>query len=294
MELSHLRTLIVLVETQSITLTAQKLNRVPSAITIRLQQLEDDLSTQLFLRENKRLIATPKALLLYKYAQQILALSYEVESKMKDDKPCGRLRVGALESMAASRLPQPLAALYTKYPEIELELTTGIRDTLYQLLIDGQLDVILIGDAPLNLLLSSTVIYDEELVIIASRHHPKINTPKDTIDSTILVFKEGCSYRDRLITWYKSYDMTPKRVAEVASYHAIIGGVAAGMGVAIIPKSMITTFPSQDLLSIHSLASSLGKIQIELIWRKNLMSANIQALEQCLKMHSDYDFNFSH
>lgn len=282
MEISQLKTLIVLVETGSITLTAKKLNRVPSAITIRLQQLEEYLGIQLFLREKKRLIPTPKALLLYKYAKQILELAYEAEHKIKNDQPCGPFRVGALESMAASRLPLPLAQLYETYPAIELELITGIRDTLYQSLIDGTLDAILIGDAPQNPILNRTLIFDEELIIIAPKNHPKIVTPSNIENATVLVFKEGCSYRDRLLNWYQSFNMIPKRIAEVASYHAILGGVAAGMGIAIIPKSMLDIFPNKDLLSIHPINTALGRIQIELIWRKNLISANVQALEKCL------------
>ena len=283
MDISQLKTLIALVDTGSITGAARILNRVPSAITIRLQQLEENLGTPLFLREKKSLIATPKGLLLYQYAQQIVALAQEAEHQIKSDQPCGPFRVGALESMAAARLPLPLAQLYATYPAIELELVTGIRDTLYQSLIDGALDVILIGDAPQNSLLNRTLIFDEELVIIAAKAHPEILTPSDTQNATVLVFKEGCSYRDRLLSWYQAFNKTPKRIAEVTSYHAILGGVAAGMGIAITPKSMLEIFPNTDLLSIHPLNTALGRIQIELIWRKNLASANIQALEKCLK-----------
>lgn len=282
MEISQLKTLIVLIETGSITGAAKKLNRVPSAITIRLQQLEEYLGVPLFIREKKSLIATPKALLLYQYAKQIVALTYEAENKIKADQPCGPLRVGALESMAATRLPAPLAQLYSIYPAIKLELVTGIRDGLYQSLLDGELDVVLIGDAPQNPLLNRSLIYDEELIIIAPKGHPKILMPPDAESATILAFKEGCSYRDRLLNWYQPFNITPKRIAEVASYHAILGGVAAGMGIAIIPKTMLDTFPNQDLLSVHYIDSALGRIQIELIWRKELISANIQALEKCL------------
>lgn len=283
MEISQLKTLIALIENGSITAAAQRLNRVPSAITIRLQQLEEDLDTQLFLREKKSLIATPKARLLYSYAKQIVELNNEAEHKIKSDNPCGPFRVGALESMAASKLPRPLAQLYETYPTIELELVTGIRDTLYQSLIDGVLDVILIGDAPQNTLLDKTLIFNEELIIIASKGHSQIITPSNIENTTVLVFKEGCSYRDRLLSWYQSFNMTPKRIAEVTSYHAILGSVAAGMGVAIIPKSMLDIFPNKDLISAHPINTALGRIKIELIWKKELVSANIQALEKCLK-----------
>lgn len=283
MEISQLRTLIVLIETGSITMAAKRLNRVPSAITIRLQQLEDNLGVQLFFREKKSLIATPKAILLYQYAKQIVDLANEAEHKIKSDQIYGHLRFGALESMAASKLPLPLARLYEAYPTIELELVTGIRDTLYQSLIEGALDVVLIGDAPQNPILDRTLIFDEELIVIAPKGYAQILSPANAENATVLVFKEGCSYRDRLLSWYQSFNMTPKRIAEVSSYHAILGGVAAGMGIAIIPKSMLDIFPNKDLLSIHPINTALGRIQIELIWRKELVSANINALEKYLK-----------
>lgn len=283
MEISQLRTLIVLIETGSITMAAKRLNRVPSAITIRLQQLEDNLGVQLFFREKKSLIATPKAILLYQYAKQIVDLANEAEHKIKSDQIYGHLRFGALESMAASKLPLPLARLYEAYPTIELELVTGIRDTLYQSLIEGALDVVLIGDAPQNPILDRTLIFDEELIVIAPKGYAQILSPANAESATVLVFKEGCSYRDRLLSWYQSFNMTPKRIAEVSSYHAILGGVAAGMGIAIIPKSMLDIFPNKDLLSIHPINTALGRIQIELIWRKELVSANINALEKYLK-----------
>lgn len=287
MEISQLKTLIALIETGSITTAAKRLNRVPSAITIRLQQLEENLGIQLFLRERKSLIATPKALLLYDYAKQIVELAYEAEHRIKSDHPSGPFKVGALESMAASKLPLPLAQLYETYPSIELELVTGIRDTLYQSLIDGAVDVVLIGDAPQNPILDRTLIFDEELIIIAPKGHSQILTPSNIENATVLVFKEGCSYRDRLLSWYQSFNMTPKRIAEVTSYHAILGGVAAGMGIAIIPKSMLDIFPNKSLLSIHPINTALGRIQIELIWRKRLNSANIRALEKCLKSENN-------
>lgn len=283
MEISQLRTLIVLIETGSITMAAKRLNRVPSAITIRLQQLENNLGVQLFFREKKSLIATPKAILLYQYAKQIVDLANEAEHKIKSDQIYGHLRFGALESMAASKLPLPLARLYEAYPTIELELVTGIRDTLYQSLIEGALDVVLIGDAPQNPILDRTLIFDEELIVIAPKGYAQILSPANAENATVLVFKEGCSYRDRLLSWYQSFNMTPKRIAEVSSYHAILGGVAAGMGIAIIPKSMLDIFPNKDLLSIHPINTALSRIQIELIWRKELVSANINALEKYLK-----------
>lgn len=94
------------------------------------------------------------------------AAANKAENKIKADQTCGPVRVGALESMAASRLPLPLARLYKTYLAIELGFSKGICDGLYQSILDGHLDAILISDAPQNSILNRTVIFDEELLII--------------------------------------------------------------------------------------------------------------------------------
>ncbi|MFV5515932.1 LysR family transcriptional regulator [Acinetobacter gerneri] len=282
MEISELKTLISLVETGSVTATARELNRVPSAITSRIQQLEDHLGIPLFYREKKRLIVTSKALELYEYACQIVKLVNTAELNIKTNCPGGKFRIGALESIAATRLPLPLTKLYEGVPNIELELITGIRDTLYNALINGQHDAILIGDAPFDEKLERVTAFEEELIIIASKNHTEIKKPHDIKSSNILVFREGCSYRDRLLNWYHSFNSYPKRVTEVTSYHAILGSVAAGMGIGIVPKIMFDQFSNKHLLSKHAIEGPLGQIKIELIWKKGWLSANIIALQSIL------------
>jgi DNA-binding transcriptional LysR family regulator len=60
----------------------------------------------------------------------------------------------------------------------------------------------------------------------------------------------------------------PERTIELASYHAMLGCVVAGMGIALIPKSVLTTFPERKRLSIHLLARTENRAQTVLICRK--------------------------
>lgn len=281
MEISELKTLILLIDTGSITATAHALNRVPSAVTSRIQQLEDHLGTSLFIREKKKLLPTSKALMLYQYAHEIVTLVSQAENQIKNNKPSGRFRLGVLESLAATRLPAPLSKLYETYPDIELELSTGIRDSLYADLINVQCDAIIVADAPQNHKLQRVTLYQEELFIIAAKHHPIIKSPIDARLSTILVFQQGCSYRDRLLEWFSQTSIQPKRIAEMTSYHAILGSVVAGMGIGIVPKSMVETFAQKQLLSLHPIPEPLSKVQIELLWRKDAPSANISVFQEC-------------
>ncbi|MDD4702622.1 MAG: LysR substrate-binding domain-containing protein [Desulfovibrio sp.] len=69
----------------------------------------------------------------------------------------------------------------------------------------------------------------------------------------------------------------------MASYHAIVGGVIAGMGVGVVPESVLPLWRSDGTLSVHPLEHPLCKSTTELVWRKGVLSANMAALQECLR-----------
>jgi DNA-binding transcriptional LysR family regulator len=63
----------------------------------------------------------------------------------------------------------------------------------------------------------------------------------------------------------------------------MLGCVVAGMGIALIPSSVLTTFPEAKRLSVHRLARSENNARTVLIWRKGVDSANVKALQEILR-----------
>ncbi len=113
---------------------ALRLHCVPSNITTRIKQLEEELNTALFYRDGKRLQLTPSGEIFLDYCQKILALCDEAKRSVHPDAaPSGPLRIGAIESSATTRLPQLLAKFHQRYPEVNIQITTG---TWKQLLLD--------------------------------------------------------------------------------------------------------------------------------------------------------------
>nr|WP_255764375.1 LysR family transcriptional regulator [Pectobacterium sp. IFB5596] len=278
-----MKTLIALVEHGGITQAAKTLNRVPSAITTRIQQLESSLNVALFLREKKRFILTPEGRSLYDYAKRIVELVDEAECHIRHSIPGGKFRLGALDSMAATRLPAPLAQLHAQNPTLELELSTGISKWLHDALLDNRLDAAFLADTPRDDRLERLAVFEEELFIIAPARQKAIHTPDDIRNSTVLAFSDGCSYRDRLLNWYQAHHSKPQRVVEMTSYHAILSGVAAGMGVGIVPAVLLPLFPDRSLISTHVISGIESRIITELLWRKGMRSANLSALLACLE-----------
>ncbi len=94
--------------------------------------------------------------------------------------------------------------------------------------------------------------FDEEPVIVSSPRHPPIGR-KDSAPRSVLVFENGCPHRKRLEDWYAKRGEMPERTIELGSYHAMLGCVVAGMGIALLPESVLSTFPEGKRLTVHRL-----------------------------------------
>jgi DNA-binding transcriptional LysR family regulator len=186
-----------------------------------------------------------------------------------------------MESTAALRLPGPLSEFHRRYPDVKLDLSTRSVEELAEQVLSGVLDAALVAE-PISDDFEKATIYDEELALIAPAGHAPIRSPRDVQSETVLAFEHGCPYRLRLQQWYARAGALPARIIEMSSWHAMIGCAAAQMGIAVLPKFVLTTFPQKKFLSVHPLPRELKHAPTVLIWRKGAQSSKILALIEVL------------
>jgi DNA-binding transcriptional LysR family regulator len=115
MELKDLNIFVTVAKTGSVTKTAELLDYVQSNITARIQHLENHLGTSLFNRHSRGVSLTASGETLLHYANKILNLCGEAEQVLQDSKtPTGTLRIGAMETTTATRLPSILAKYHQR------------------------------------------------------------------------------------------------------------------------------------------------------------------------------------
>ena len=158
---------------------ASKLHRVPSAVTTRIKQLEASMGVKLFHRNKQRLHLSPAGELLLDYADRLIQLSNEARDVVSGTMPRGVLKLGALESTTASRLPPILAGFHGRYPEVRLELVTGTNDALLGQLAERRLDAAFIAEAPAERAFEHIPVFAERLMLISSPDHPPIKRARD-------------------------------------------------------------------------------------------------------------------
>lgn len=281
MDLSGLLIFKTVAEEGGILRAARKLHRVQSNVTTRIKQLEASIGAQLFFRDRQRLVLSPNGESLLVYADKLLRLAEEARIAVSGQPPSGVLRLGALESTSASRLPGVLARFHTAFPNVRVELQTGTNDALTAAVKDRQLDAAFVAEAPGDRALASLPLFRERLVLISSFDHRRVTGPRDVRDESIIAFPNGCAYRRVLERWLGGKGLATVRILELSSYHAIVACVASGTGVALLPESVLSVV-STDEVARHPLPTVLAETVTPLIWRAAEASPSVIALHGLL------------
>ncbi|HBO5877161.1 TPA: LysR family transcriptional regulator [Pseudomonas aeruginosa] len=270
MDLSSLEIFRAVAHEASVTRAAQQLQRAQSNVTTRIRQLEEDLGVELFLRDGKRMSLTERGSEFLAYAEQLLALADEARQSMHPAKPGGRLRLGSMESTAASRLPALLASYHKACPRVALEVSTGTSRALLDGVRARRLDCALVAAGPGwageldGSGLRGEPLFREELLMILPAEHPPVHDVAEVRLRTLAGFARGCTYRQLA----EDSLGTPLTAQEVGSYHAILACVAAGACVGVLPRSVLQLLGTPPLRSLP-----LAEVDTWLVWREGYATA---------------------
>ena len=269
MELRELETFRAVVDAGGVGRAADRLNRAQSSVTARIRQLEASLGVPLFDREGRGLRLTAAGDALLGYTDRMLSLAAEARAAVRSDAFSGRLRLGAMESTAASRLPHPLASFHRSHPGVSVELQTAPSRELVARLQARTLDAAIVGDEVDDEQFVRVPLYVEELVLVGALGSATMREPRQLAGSTLLVFNgNGCAYRRRLEQWLHTQRVAPARILELASYHAILASAAAGVGISLVPRSVLEIYPQRDAVSISRVPAQMARIRTALVMQR--------------------------
>lgn len=287
MDFESLRIFKTVVEEGGIVAAARRLHRVPSGVTTRIQRLEDALGVALFLRDQRRLTLSPGGTIFLDYVEQLLSLAAQAHQAIQRETPQDVLRLGALESTAASRLPPLLAYYHQRYPAVRVELATDTTEALVEGVVRRTFEAAFVVGRAEAMGLEAMAAFDEELVLIAPRAHPAIGSAQDVCTDTLLCFPVGCAYRRLLHAWLAADAIVPQKVLTLSSYPAMVACVASGTGIALVPRSVLETIRVEDSLAAYPLPVGPTRVTTSLVWRPGACSPALEALRTVLRAFGD-------
>jgi DNA-binding transcriptional LysR family regulator len=232
----------------SFTKAAEALFMTQPAVTFQIKQLEEHFNTRLFERGHGRISITPAGLLVLDYAERILALSAELDTRLKEitGEIAGLLLIGASTTVAEFLLPKVLGEFKSQHPKVMPRLFVANSEAVESRVSAHTLDIGFI-EAPAHLqgVVSDVCCEDELLVVCAPGHvlaRAKSVAPKQLVQYPYISREPGSGTREVVDKYFQNAGVELESldvVMELGSPEALKGLVATGLGFTIMSRSTV-------------------------------------------------------
>ncbi|WP_424407012.1 HTH-type transcriptional activator IlvY [Pasteurella sp. PK-2025] len=293
MHFSELKLFLHLCETKNFAKTAAQNHMSPSTLSRQIQRIEDELGQALFLRNNRQVELTAAGEKFIPFAQQSWAQWQQIKQQLRDNPSqdlSGELTLFCSVTAAYSHLPTILERFRSRYPKVEIKLTTGDPSLALQQVESQQVDLALAG-RPKALPNNIAFHYIDEISL--SLIAPRVacpatqllqQTPTNWQQIPFILPIEGPA-RQRIDHWFKQQKIKhPKIYATVAGHEAIMPMVALGCGVAMLPDVVIKNSPMSSQISILQLSPPISPFELGIcVQKKSLTQPLVRAFWQVLE-----------
>lgn len=244
-EIRQLRYFCAVARSGNFTRAAEQEHVAQPSLSQQIPKLEDELGAKLFDRLGRTARLTRIGELFLRRAEGILRELGEARSEVRDvaGLAAGHVMLGAIATIAPYFLPSSLATFFRKYPSIQLNILEDIIPVLLSRLHEGSIDLALVALPLPGHELVCEELFSEPLHMVVSTAHPLASRKTVTLDriegEPFLLLKEGHCFRQTTITACRRAKVSPNVVFESGQFTTILGMVAAGMGVSVVPEMAV-------------------------------------------------------
>lgn len=281
--LDNIQSFLILAEELNFRRAAERLNLDQSALTRRIQKLEHAVAFKLLERTTREVSLTQagqqfyadNAHLLRRYEETITAARRIAEGKS------GLLRIGYMAFAATEVMPSAVARFRAAHPHIDVDLRYIRTQGQKLALAKDEIDVgYLIGPFD-HSEYHSVQLTAEPLYVVTPRNHPLLHrtriTPADLADQDIILgdMREWDEYRWRLNDLFNSEGVSLRVTLEASNTLALLGLVAAGLGVTIYPESLIG-FLGRNV-EVRQIMHAGFRSRTALVWKRSNRGQQVRA-----------------
>lgn len=247
MELRHLRYFVAVAEERNFTRAAERLHIAQPPLSRQIQQLEEILDVSLFVRGSRPLELTEAGRFFYGHAQQLLALSAEIVSMTRRiGKITQKFTMGFVGSTLFGLLPEVVRRFRAAHPETEFSLLEMTTMEQIQALKDGTIDVGIGRIRYEDKSIRRIILREESLIVALPMGHAlgfldRGLYLRELVNDTLIVYPKAPrpSYADAVLAAFHDRGLEPAKVYEARELQVGLGLVAAGVGVSVLPKSVL-------------------------------------------------------
>lgn len=278
MRIDDIDALLATVQFSSLNQAAEYLGITQSAITRRLQRLEQELNVTLLERQTRPLTLTAAGHRVYEQCLSIKRETKKLYSLLDPEgEPRGALRLGVPQSLSEIALPAALSALSQQFPGLSPQIACGWSGQLQRRLENGELDGMLaMGPAQQSFAegYSGRLLCPLEVVPIAPALNLRASSLLECAERGWILNPDGCGLRAGLIRELQSQGLRLTLNVESAGAQLQIALVAQGLGLGLVPRAALASSPWRDEIAVLSLSDFQPAVSLWLIHAQYL--ANLQ------------------
>lgn len=302
--------ILTIAEERSISRAAQKLFVTQSSLSQSVKHIERQLGVTLFDRSVSPIALTAAGKIYVDYAKQFQALETELENALADCAAIrkGTLKIGASPFRIHCMLAQSVAEFHREYAGIDMTLRGGVWNDLQEALQKNELDLVIGTGSCDAVRIQSEPLSDERLYLAAAPGHPLLSSCKATVLSADDIRHPDWKLMTaQCITWEEiaaeqilvpqdpefgrsllygiwGNDADNAQIMRVDSLETAFSFVMGGMGLALLPDSLIRFGNYQQHPVYFPLPEETAVRSIQLFTRKNAYHSHASAAyAKCLR-----------
>lgn len=258
---------------------AERLGIAQPPLSQQIQKLEAELGARLFNRSRRSVALTESGAALLPEARRLLSQSRNVAEIPRDiqEGRSGRVRLGFIGSAGYRIVPELLRRHRERYPDVTLELSELPTADQIDRIEAGRLDLGLVRPPVLRDTVRTAFVWSEPFVAALPVDHRLAELdqiePSELQDESFVIFPRtrGPGLFETIVGLCEEHGFAPRIVQEAVQMPTIVGLVAAGFGVSIVPASV------QDFrlpgVAYRNLSGPLAQSSIALVWNPAMTSA---------------------
>ena len=269
MEFDQLRYFLSVADLANFTRAAEELGISQSALSRSIQRLEEELGQPVFERQGRSLSLTEAGTLLQRRTQQILTLIEDTKSEICDDGQSGRVRVGAIPTIAPYFLPEVLKQFSEAYPQATVIVQENTTDALLKSCTQGEIDLAILALPVPARYLEVEELFQEELLLVLPPDHPLVEKEKirlsDVEPYPFVLLDEAHCLSDNIVSFCRQRSFQPVAVERTSQLAMVQELVSLSHGVSMIP-AMARELDQSDRRVYRSIAGRKPTRTIAVAW----------------------------
>lgn len=239
MEFVQLRYFLQIAEQGSFTRAAEVLEISQSALSRSIQKLEEELGQPVFERQTRSVALTDAGTLLQASAQQVLSIVEDTKAEITDDGESGRIRVGAIPTIAPYFLPDVLRRFSVGFPKASVVVQENTTDVLLKNCTQGELDLAILALPVSAKYLEVEELFTEELFLVLPPGHELANKSRvrlpDVEPFPFVLLDEAHCLTENIVSCCRQRSFRPVAIERTSQLTMVQELVSLSHGVSLIP-----------------------------------------------------------